>query len=53
MRPDGLASRAELALACLRRIAAATELDEARRFLHSLESTFSTPFLSSLEASFL
>jgi len=33
MRPDGFGGRGELAMACLRRIAAADELDEARRFL--------------------
>jgi hypothetical protein len=33
MRPEDPGSRGGLAIACLRRIAAATELDEARRFL--------------------
>jgi len=33
MRPEGLDGRGELAMACLRRIVAADELDEARRHL--------------------
>ncbi len=33
MRPEGFSNRAELAIACLRRIAASKTLDEARRFL--------------------
>lgn len=33
MRPEGLGGRGELAMKCLRRITAAAELDEARRFL--------------------
>ena len=33
MRPEGLGSRGELAMACLRRVASAGGLDEARRHL--------------------
>ncbi len=33
MRPEAVGSRGELAVECLRRIAAAGELDEARRYL--------------------